>query len=93
MHRIVTTSRRAPGGLFVLHAKSLPGNPYDGHTLQDVIEDTQNLTGCEIERAYVDKGYRGHAAQNPGRVLISGQKRGSSAPSNANCDVDPQSSP
>ena len=63
-------------GLFVLHATALPDNPYDGHTLRDVIEDTQNLTGCEIERAYVDKGYRGHAAQNPGRVFISGQKRG-----------------
>ena len=73
---IVTTNRRAAGGLFVLHAKSLPGNPYDGHTLRDVIEDTQNLTGCEIERAYVDKGYRGHDAQNPGRVFISGQRRG-----------------
>ena len=42
----------------------------------DVIEDTQKLTGCEIERAYVDKGYRGHDAQNPRRVFISGQKRG-----------------
>ena len=73
---IVTTNRRAPGGQFVLHAKSLPGNPYDGHTLRDVIEDTQQLTGCEIERAYVDKGYRGHDAQNPHRVFISGQKRG-----------------
>jgi transposase, IS5 family len=73
---IVTTNRRAPGGQFVLHAKALPGNPYDGHTLGDVIEDTQKLTGCEIERAYVDKGYRGHDAQNPRRVFISGQKRG-----------------
>jgi IS5 family transposase len=73
---IVTTNRRAPGGQFVLHAKALPGNPYDGHTLRDVIEDTQKLTGCEIERAYVDKGYRGHDAQNPRRVFISGQKRG-----------------
>src|SRR6187431_1482058 len=73
---IVTTNARAPGGLFVLHAKSLPGNPYDGHTLRDVIDDTQKLTGCKIERAYVDKGYRGHDAQNPGRVFISGQKRG-----------------
>jgi IS5 family transposase len=73
---IVTTNCRAPGGLFVLHAKSLPGNPYDGHTLLDVIEDTQKLTGCEIERAYVDKGYRGHNAHNPGRIFISGQKRG-----------------
>ena len=36
----------------------------------------QKLTGREIERAYVDKGYRGHDAQNPRRVFISGQKRG-----------------
>jgi IS5 family transposase len=41
-----------------------------------VIDDTQKLTGCEIERAYVDKGYRGHDAPNPRRVFISGQKRG-----------------
>ena len=60
----------------MLHAKALPGNPYDGHTLRDVIEDTQKLTGCEIERSYVDKGYRGHDAENPRRVFISGQKRG-----------------
>ena len=72
----VTTNRRAAGGLFVLHAKALPGNPYDGHTLRDVIEATEQLTGRHIERAYVDKGYRGHDAQNPGRVFISGQKRG-----------------
>lgn len=73
---IVTTNARAPGGQFVLHAKALPGNPYDGHTLRAVIEDTQKLTGCEIERAYVDKGYRGHDAPHPRRVFISGQKRG-----------------
>jgi IS5 family transposase len=73
---IVTTNARAPGGQFVLHAKALPGNPYDGHTLRAVIEDTQRLTGCQIERAYVDKGYRGHDAPNPRRVFISGQKRG-----------------
>ena len=73
---IVTTNARAPGGQFVLHAKALPGNPYDGHTLGDVIEDTEKLTGCAIERAYVDKGYRGHKTENPRRVFISGQKRG-----------------
>jgi IS5 family transposase len=73
---IVTTNARAPGSQFVLHAKALPGNPYDGHTLRNVIDHTQKLTGCEIERAYVDKAYRGHDAQNPRRVFISGQKRG-----------------
>ena len=73
---IVTTNARAPGGQFVLHTKTLPGNPYDGHTLRAVIEDTQKLIGREIERAFVDKGYRGHDTTNPRRVFISGQKRG-----------------
>ena len=49
---------------------------YDGHTLRAAIEDTQRLTGREIERVYVDKGYRGHDAPHPRRVFISGQKRG-----------------
>ena len=69
-------NRRCKGGQFVLHAKALPGNPYDGHTLGEVIEETQRLTGREIERAYADKGYRGHNAPKPLRVFISGQKRG-----------------
>jgi len=73
---IATTNARAPGGQFVLQAKALPGNPYDGHTLRAAIEDTERLTGRAIERAYVDKGYRGHDALNPHRVFISGQKRG-----------------
>ena len=73
---VVTTNARAPGGQFVLNAKALPGNPYDGHTLKGAIEATERLTGCSIERAYVDKGYRGHDASNPHRVFISGQKRG-----------------
>ena len=47
---IVSTNALAPGGQFVLHAKSLSGNPYDGHTLKTVVKDTQQLTGREIER-------------------------------------------
>ena len=73
---IVTTNRRAPGGQFVLQAKALPGNPYDGHTLAGIIEATERLTGCTIERGYVDKGLRGHQTPNPRRLFISGQKRG-----------------
>lgn len=73
---VTITNRRCKGGQFVQHAKALPGNPYDGHTLGEVIEETQTLTGREIERAYVDKGYRGHNAPKPLRVFISGQKRG-----------------
>jgi len=73
---LTTTNKRCKGGQFILHAKALPGNPYDGHTLREVIEETQALTGREIERVYVDKGYVGHDAPKPLRVFRSGQKRG-----------------
>ena len=71
-----TTNRRAKGGQFILHTKALPGNPYDGHTLKDVIEETEALTGREIERAYVRQRLPGHKAPNPWWVFKSGQMRG-----------------
>jgi transposase, IS5 family len=40
---IVTTNARALGGQFVLHAKVLPGKPYDRHTLSVVIDATEKL--------------------------------------------------
>ena len=40
------------------------------------LDATERLTGCAVERGYVDKGYRGHNAANPRRMFISGQKRG-----------------
>jgi transposase, IS5 family len=72
---LATTNAVAPGGHFVLGARALPGNPYDGHTLAAQIAQTERLTGVEIERAYVDRGYRGHDADRA-RVILSGQKRG-----------------
>lgn len=73
---LTTTNKRCKGGQFILHAKALPGNPYDGHTLRQAIQETEALTGREIERVYVDKGYQGHDAPKPLRVFKSGQKRG-----------------
>jgi IS5 family transposase len=72
---VATTNAVAPGGQFVLGARALPGNPYDGHTLAAQIAQAERITGAAIERAYVDRGYRGHDADK-GRVFVSGQKRG-----------------
>jgi IS5 family transposase len=72
---LATTNRPAPGGQFVLGARSLPGNPFDGHTLAAQIAQTERLTGVPVERAYVDRGYRGHDADKS-RVFVSGQRRG-----------------
>ncbi len=72
---IATPVTRPKGGQFVLHAKALHGNPYDGHTLGPVIAEMEKLTGVEVRRIHVDKGYRGHNYPNKFRVWISGQVR------------------
>ena len=76
---ITTNVNAAPAGHFVLHATALPNNPHDGHTLSPVLESLQSQTGIETERAYVDKGYRGHKHRKKLRVFMSGQKRGVTA--------------
>ena len=45
---------------FIVGSQSLPGSPYDGHTLQGVLAQTRGLTNTEIDEALVDKGYRDH---------------------------------
>jgi transposase, IS5 family len=62
-------------GQFVLHAKALHGNPYDGRTLGPTITDLEKPTGVETRRIHVDKGYRGHNHPHKFRVWISGQVR------------------
>jgi IS5 family transposase len=66
-----------------LGARRLPGNPFDGHTPAAQIAQTERITGVTIERAYVDRGYRGHDAEDrrsgeahKSRVFVSGQRRG-----------------
>jgi IS5 family transposase len=77
---VATPATKPRGGQFVLHAKALHGNPFDGHTLGPVIAELEALTGVETRRIHVDKGYRGHNHQEKFRVWISGQVRRVTAP-------------
>ena len=74
---IATTLRHSRGGQFIAHAKALPGNPYDGHTLETVIPEIEAQIGASLARIVADRGYRGHNAPPDHRfkVYISGQKR------------------
>jgi transposase, IS5 family len=72
---VATPVTSPKGGQFVLHAKALHGNPFDGHTLGPVIADLERLTGVETRHIHVDKGYRGHTHSHKFRVWISGQVR------------------
>jgi IS5 family transposase len=72
---VATPVTSPKGGQFVLHAKALHGNPYDGHTLGPILAGLEALTGIETRRIHVDKGYRGHNHTHKFRVWISGQVR------------------
>src|SRR5690606_32726238 len=53
----------------IVGAKAFAGNPYDGHTLRAQLEQASILmqdTGMKPVTAYVDLGYRGVDADNPG---------------------------
>ncbi len=45
----------------VVGMRSLPGNPYDGHTLHAALEQVKNLTKRQPKEVFVDLGYRGAA--------------------------------
>ncbi len=74
---IATTLHRSKGGLFALHAKALPGNPYDGHTLAEIIPDMEKTIGNGLDRILADAGYRGHNAPptHTFKIYTTGQKR------------------
>ena len=75
---VATTLNRSKGGQFIAHVKTLPGNPYDGHTLEAVIPEIEAQIGASLSRIVADRGYRGHNAppDHKMKVYISGQKRG-----------------
>ena len=57
----------------MIGARSFAGNPYDGHTLREQLEQTQILledTGKRPKQAFVDLGYRGVDQDNPGIEII-----------------------
>ncbi len=60
---------------FIVGSLALPGNPFDGHTLQAALKQVERLTGQKAQRCFVDRGYRGHGSQDT-EVYIAGQKRG-----------------
>jgi IS5 family transposase len=74
---VATTLKHCKGGQFAIHAKALPGNPYDGHTLARIIPAIDQLIGNTIERLHADAGYRGHNAppDYQFKVYTSKQKR------------------
>ena len=70
----VTVATTHKEGL-VLGMRSLPGNPYDGHSLPEAIEQVAILSRQKPKTVFVDKGYRGVRVDGM-TIWRSGQKRG-----------------
>ena len=74
------TNARGPGGQFVLGDRRLPGNPHDGHSLAARIDRVARLTGRQVRRAHVDRGYRGHGVAREGLQVVFSHTRGIASP-------------
>jgi transposase, IS5 family len=62
---------------FIVGAMALHGNPYDGHTLREVLAQVQKLTGIRPKEAAVDLGYKGHGIEKEEcEIIMARQKRG-----------------
>lgn len=75
---LATNLKPAKGGHFILHAQALHGNPFDGHTLKNAIDDIEKIVGAKPMQAFVDKGYKGHKLDKtnyPTDIFITGAKR------------------
>ena len=74
---VATPVKHCAGGQFVTHIAALPGNPYDGHTLANVVPAMQALLGNVLDRIIADAGYRGHnaSAEHKFRVYTTSEKR------------------
>lgn len=83
----------ASWGVFVLYARALPDNPYDGNTLRDFIDRTETLTGCAIERAYVEKDTAATTHKIPAESSSLARSAASSVSSSASCAAAPLSNP
>jgi IS5 family transposase len=70
----VSVATTLAGG-FAVGLRAMPGNPYDGHTLPDALQQVETLTGSRPTLAVVDRGCRGHGVGGT-TVLVSGTRRG-----------------
>lgn len=55
---------------FVVGAKAFKGNPYDGHTLTDTINQVEKIIDKKIKHVSVDLGYRGHDYKGEAEVHV-----------------------
>ena len=75
----VSVAATSKGGWFV-GAMATHGNPYDGHTLSETLEQVERIAKAP-DHVFVDMGYRGHGYQGDVQIHVDKRKRGRTAKS------------
>lgn len=73
MKRVSITTNHKEG--LVVGMRSMPANPYDGHTLAEALEQATILCDAIPEVAIVDRGYKGVSVDGV-KVYRPGLRRG-----------------
>jgi len=68
---IVTTHKEG----LCMSIEAMHKNPYDGHTLETVVNKAEINTKTEIEELFLDKGYKGSKIEGKS-IYLSGQRKG-----------------
>lgn len=69
---LVSTSENS----WVVGVQAIHGNPYDGHTLKDSLDQAQAVSGWRPKHAYCDKGYKGApAVLNNTEIHLANRKK------------------
>ena len=75
---LVSTSENS----WIVGVQAVHGNPYDGHTLKDALDQAHEISGWRPKHAYCDKGYKGApAVLKKTEVHLANKKRKSMKPS------------
>jgi len=75
----VSVAATSKGGWFV-GARAIHGNPYDGHTLKEALNQIERIAH-RPEHVFVDQGYRGHGYAGDVSVHVDKRRRGKTAKS------------
>jgi IS5 family transposase len=72
---VVTTSQ----GCWLIGAMDFRDNPYDGHTLNDQMEQVERIVSNLVKEAHTDMSYRKHNYEGPVQIHVDQRHRGTIA--------------
>jgi IS5 family transposase len=59
-------------GNWITSIAALHDNPFDGHTLNETVSRSENVSGVKVKEVYVDRGYHGHDYVGDAQVYEKG---------------------